>query len=148
MKCFPTLMTNTKLVWYSWIYKQLSITCGMKELSINLSATGSNGQFGNSFAWELYERRSQSKSFNRNDLMFLLNWGWSRLINKLSLIRSLNLFASKARISKWSKSIKQLHSSRWSDTADCLTHLRCFPVNIEIPMCSAALVKKWRYVLP
>ena len=33
----------------------------------------------------------------------------------------------------------QLHSSRWSDTADCLTHLRSFPVKLEIPMCSAAL---------
>ena len=59
--------------------------------------------------------------------MVLFNWGCSRLINKLSLIRSLNLFVSEARISKWSKSIEQLHSSRWSDTADCLTHLRRFP---------------------
>ena len=37
--------------------------------------------------------------------------------------------------------MEQLHSSRWSDTADCLTHLRRFPVKLEIPMCSAALVK-------
>ena len=44
--------------------------------------------------------------------------------------------------------MEQLHSVRWSDTADCLTHLRRFPVKLEIPMCSAALVKKWRYVLP
>ena len=78
--------------------------------------------------------------------MVLFNWGWSCLINKLSLIRSLNLFASEARISKWSKSIEQLHSSRGSDTAYCLTHLRCFPVKLDIPMCSAALVKKWWYV--
>ena len=35
--------------------------------------------------------------------------------------------------------MEQLHSSRWSDTAACLTHLRCFPVKLEIPMCSAAL---------
>ena len=70
--------------------------------------------------------------------MDLFNWGWSCLINKLSLIRSLNLFASEARISKLSKSIEQLHSSRWSDTADCLTHLRRFPAKLEIPMCSAA----------
>ena len=69
--------------------------------------------------------------------MVLFNWGWSRLINKLSLIRSLNLFASEARILKWSKSIEQLYSSRWSDTADCLTHLRCFPVKLEISMYSA-----------
>ena len=85
------------------------------------------------------------KFFNGNDLMVLFNWGLSRLINKLSLIRSLNLFPSEARISKRSKSIDQLHSSRWSDTAD---YLRRFPVKLEIHMCSAALVKKWRYVLP
>ena len=97
---------------------------------------------------EIYQRRSQSKSFNGNDLMILFSWSWSRLINKLSLIKSLNLFASEARISKLSKSMEQLHSSRWSDTADCLTHLRRFPVKLEIPMCCAALVKKWRYVLP
>ena len=85
---------------------------------------------------EIYQRRSQSKSFNGNDLMVLFNWGWSRLINKLSLIRSLNLFASEGRITitKWSKSIEQLHSSRWSDTADCLTHLRRFPVKLEKPI--------------
>ena len=41
-----------------------------------------------------------------------------------------------------SKSIEQLHSSRWSDPADCLILLRHFPVKLEIPMCSAALVKK------
>ena len=72
--------------------------------------------------------------------MVLFNWGWSHLINKLSLIRSLKLFASEARISKWSKSIEELHSSRWSDTADCSTHLRRFPAKSKIPMCSAALL--------
>ena len=71
---------------------------------------------------EIYQRRSQSKSFNGNDLMV----GWSRLINKLSLIRILNLFASEARISKWPKSIEQLHSSRWSDSANCFAHLDAF----------------------
>ena len=80
--------------------------------------------------------------------MVLFNWGWSRLINKLSLMKSVNMFASEARISKRLKSIEQLHSRRWSDTADCLTHLRRFLVKLEISMCSAALVKKWRYVLP
>ena len=35
---------------------------------------------------------SQSNSFNGNDLMVLFKWGWSRLINKSSLRRSLNLF--------------------------------------------------------
>ena len=69
---------------------------------------------------EIYQQRSQSKSFNGNDLMVLFNWGWSHLINKLSLIRSLNLFASEAG----------------------------FPVKLEIPMCSEALVKKCQYVLP
>ena len=39
----------------------------------------------------------QSDSFNGNDLMVLFNRVWSRLIYKLSLIRSLNLFASEAR---------------------------------------------------
>ena len=38
---------------------------------------------------KISQQRSQSKSFNGNDLMVLFNWGWSRLINKLSLIRSL-----------------------------------------------------------
>ena len=95
---------------------------------------------------EIHQQIFQSNSFNENDVMVLFNWGWSCLINKLSVIRSLNLFASEARISKWSKSIEQLHSSRWSDTADCLTHLRWFPFNLDIPMCSAAVVKKW-YVL-
>ena len=49
---------------------------------------------------EIYQRRFQSKRFDGNDLMVLFNWGWSRSINKLSLIRSLNLFVSEARISK------------------------------------------------
>ena len=95
----------------------------------------------------IYQEIFQSNSFNGNDLMVLFNWGWSRLINKLSLIRSLNLFASEARISKWSKSIEQLHSSRWSDIADCLTLLRRFPAKLDISICSAAPVKNWRYVL-
>ena len=49
---------------------------------------------------EIYQESFQSNSFNGNDLMVLFNWDWSRLINKLSLIRSLSLFASEARISK------------------------------------------------
>ena len=36
-------------------------------------------------------KRFQSNSFIGNDLMVLFNWGWSRLINKTSLIRNLNL---------------------------------------------------------
>ena len=49
---------------------------------------------------EIYHEMFQLNSFNGNDVMVLFNWGWSRLINKLSLIRSVNLFASEARISK------------------------------------------------
>ena len=52
------------------------------------------------------------KSFDGNCLMVLFNLGWSRLINKLSLIRRLNLFASQDRISKWSECVEQLHSGR------------------------------------
>ena len=37
----------------------------------------------------------QPNSFNGIDLMVLFNWGWSRLINKFSLIWSLNLLASR-----------------------------------------------------
>ena len=67
----------------------------------------------------------------------IFNWGWSRLINDLSLLKSLNLFMLEARISKWLKSIEQLYSRIWSDTADCLAHLRPFPVKLEIPMCTS-----------
>ena len=49
---------------------------------------------------ELYQEMFQSNSFNGNDLMVLFNGGWSRLINRLSLTRSPNLFASEARIPK------------------------------------------------
>ena len=72
---------------------------------------------------EICQEMFQSNSFNGNDLMVLFKWGWSLLINKLSLTRSLKLLASVASISKWSKPIKQLHSTRWSDTVDCLTLL-------------------------
>ena len=50
-------------------------------------------------AVEIYQEMFQSSIFNGNDLMVLFDWCWSRLINKLSLIRRLNLFASKAKIS-------------------------------------------------
>ena len=84
--------------------------------------------------------------FNWNDSMVLFKWGWWRLINKPSLIRSLNLFASEARTWKWSKYIEQLHSSRWSEIHDCLTLIRCFQVKLD-NLCYAALVKNWQYVL-
>ena len=81
--------------------------------------------------------------------MVLFNWDWSHLINRLSLIRSLNLFASEARIAKWSKSVEQLHSSRWSDSADCLTLLRRFPVKLDIPICfsSSKKVDVWEVAM-
>ena len=81
---------------------------------------------------EIYQQIFQSNSLNKNDLMVLFNWGWSCLINKLSLIRSLKLFLSGARIPKWSKPIEQFHSSIWSDTADCLIFLVRFPVKLDI----------------
>ena len=46
--------------------------------------------------------RNLSTKVYGNDLV-LFNWGWSRLFNKLSLIRSLNLFALEAGILKWSE---------------------------------------------
>ena len=77
------------------------------------------------------------KTFKRKWRAVYFNWGWSLLNNKRPLLRSLNLFELEARISKWSKSFEQLYSSRWSDTADCLTHSIHFPVKLEIPMCSS-----------
>ena len=49
---------------------------------------------------EIYLEMFQSNSFNGNDLMVLFNWGWSLLINKLSLKKSMNLVESETRISK------------------------------------------------
>ena len=80
---------------------------------------------------ESYEQMSQSSNFNGNDLMVLFSWGSSHLINKLSLISSLNSFASEVKISVWLNSIEQLHSSRWLDIADFLT-LRGFPVKFNM----------------
>ena len=47
---------------------------------------------------------------------------------------------SAAKISKSSKFIVQLHCNRRSDIADYLTFFRRFPVRLEIPMYSAAVV--------
>ena len=49
---------------------------------------------------EIYQEIFQSNISNENDLIILFNWGWSTLINKLSLIGSLIFFTSEARISK------------------------------------------------
>ena len=82
---------------------------------------------------------SYSKSSNGNDFI-VFKIGLSRFINKLSLRSNLNLLQSVAKMLKSSKFMAQLHCNRWSDIADCLTFLRRFPVRLEIPMCSAALV--------
>ena len=42
-------------------------------------------------------KMSQSNSFTGNDLMVSFNEGWSCLINKLSLICNLDLFASEGK---------------------------------------------------
>ena len=68
--------------------------------------------------------------------MFLsscLKKGFSHFINKLSLRSNLNLLESVAKIMTSSKFMAQLQGNRWSDTADCLTFLRSFPVRLEIP---------------
>ena len=49
---------------------------------------------------EIYQEMFQSNSFNGNDLIVLFEWCWSRLINKLSLIRIPNWFGSEAKTSK------------------------------------------------
>ena len=49
---------------------------------------------------EICQEMFQSNSFNGNYLMVLFKWGWSLLIYKLSLTRSLKLLASVASISK------------------------------------------------
>ena len=121
----------------NWYYSYYNISFISFSISITMCLS----------SVEIYQRMSQSKSFHGNELMVLFYWGWLHLINKHSLIGSLNLFAGVARISQRSKSIQQLHSSRWSDT-DCLIVLRRSIVKLEIPVCSTALVKKWRYVLP
>ena len=75
------LKTDTILFQYTLYQFQYFITTGVRTV-------------------EIYQEMFQSNSFNGNDLMVLFNWGWSHLINKLSLIKSLNLFASEARILK------------------------------------------------
>ena len=59
--------------------------------------------------------------------------GFSHFINKVSLRSNLNLLQSVAKMLKSSKFMAQLHHNRWSDIADCLEFLRCFPVRLEIP---------------
>ena len=111
---------------------------------------------------------SPSNNFNGNDLMVLFSWDWLPSIKKLSLthfdqcstsipnvfrayrcgtlvvnglIRSLKLFASEVRLSKWLKSTTQLHSGTRLHLADSLILLRLFPVKLEIHLSSEALAK-------
>ena len=52
----------------------------------------------------------------------------------------MNLLQSVAKMLKSLKFMSQLYCNRWSGIADYLTFLRRFPVILEIPMCSVALV--------
>ena len=67
--------------------------------------------------------------------------GLSRLINRLSLMSSLKLLVSVAKTSKLSKLMTQSHCKRWSETVDSFIFFTRFSVKLEIPICSAALVK-------
>ena len=49
---------------------------------------------------EFYQQMPQSNHSSENDLTVLLDWDWLRFMNKLSLIKSPNLFGFEARISK------------------------------------------------
>ena len=75
------------------------------------------------------------------DVVVRLSTGLSRIINKLSLMSNLKLLVSEAKISKSSKLMEQSHCKRWSETTDCFTFLTRFSAKLEIPTCSAALVK-------
>ena len=77
-----------------------------------------------------------------NDFTVRFKTGLSRLIVKLSLVRSLKLFVSETKISKWSKST--VKSETPYVVRNSFTLLKRLPVKFEIPTCSAALVKKCR----
>ena len=80
--------------------------------------------------------------------MFLLNFGLSRLINKLSLISNKTLLVPWARMVKSSNEGSWLQNRRWSRielSADGLTFLK---VNGEMPMCSPDLTFKCLSVSP
>ena len=68
--------------------------------------------------------------------------GLSHFINRLSLMSSLKLLVSQAKTSKLPKLMMQSHCKWWSETADSFIFFTCFSVKLEIPICSAALVKK------
>ena len=79
-----------------------------------------------------------SKRFNGNDLMVRFKIGLPCFINRLSLMSSLKC---QAKTSKSSKLMMQSHCKRWSETADSFIFFTRFSVKLEIPICSAALVK-------
>ena len=68
-----------------------------------------------------------------------------KFCHKLSLI---NKLISLDKMVKSSKFMLQSQVSKWSEIADCLTILRRFFVKYEIPIYSAALTRKWPFVLP
>ena len=77
-----------------------------------------------------------------SDLTVLFRICLSHLISKLSLIRSLKLLVSGAKLSNWSKSVAHSHCNRWSKISDSFTYLTCLPVKFEIPICFASHAKK------
>ena len=81
-----------------------------------------------------------SKSSKGNNFSVLSKTGVSCFVKGLFLRSNLNLLEFAVKISNSSKFIVQLHYNRWSDIADCLTFLKCFPFRLEIPICSAGLV--------
>ena len=76
--------------------------------------------------------------------MVQLKIGLFRFINRLSLMSSLKLLVLEAKTSKSSKLMMQSHYKWWSETTDSFIFFTYFSVKLEIPICSAALVKKWR----
>ena len=82
----------------------------------------------------------KSQSSNGKNFTALFKIVLPCFIYKLSLRRNLNLLEYVAKLFKSSKFMAQLHGKIWSDVVDCSTFLRCFPVKLEIPMCSAAVV--------
>ena len=64
--------------------------------------------------------------------------GLSCFIDRLSLIK---LLVSEAKTSKSPKLMTQSHCKWWSETADSFIFFTRFSVKLEIPICSAAMVK-------
>ena len=90
---------------------------------------------------EFYQKISQSNRFKENALMVLFNWGRSRLMNEVSLIRSLILFPTEAKY-QYNQGLLNSYNQLNVQIPLTVSSLRCFPVKLEIPICLAALVKK------